>query len=82
MELSSFIFQLSALRATLRRECSLMASRRIYLASTVVLPLMLLFFMCTIFGDGQMRHLPIGIVDADHTATSRSIIRNIEAVPI
>lgn len=81
MELSSFIFQLSALRATLRRECSLMVSRRIYLASTVVLPLMLLFFMCTIFGDGQMRHLPIGIVDADHTATSRSIIRNIEAVP-
>ena len=60
-----------------RRECYRMTSRRIYLASTVILPLFLLFFMCTIFGDGQMRHLPIGIVDADNTATSREIIRNI-----
>lgn len=64
-----------------RRECYRMTSRRIYLASTVILPLLLLFFMCTIFGDGQMRHLPIGIVDADNTATSREIIRNIASVP-
>ena len=49
--------------------------------ASVVLPLFLLFFMCTIFGDGQMRHIPIGVVDADNTATSRSVIRNIAAVP-
>lgn len=58
-----------------------MTSRRIYLGAAVVLPLFLLFFMTTIFGDGQMRHLPIGVVDGDNTATSRSILRNIEAVP-
>lgn len=58
-----------------------MTSRRIYLGAAVVLPLFLLFFMATIFGDGQMRHLPIGIVDGDNTATSRSIVRDMEAVP-
>lgn len=58
-----------------------MTSRRIYLGAAVVLPLFLLLFMTTIFGNGQMEHLPIGIVDADNTATSRSIVRNIAAVP-
>ena len=58
-----------------------MTSRRIYLAASVVLPLFLLLFMTTIFGDGQMHHLPIGIVDADNSATSHSVVRNIAAVP-
>lgn len=63
------------------REFHRMTSRRIYLGAAVVLPLFLLLFMATIFGNGQMEHLPIGIVDADNTATSRSIVRNIAAVP-
>ena len=58
-----------------------MTSRRIYLGAAVVLPLFLIFFMATIFGDGQMTGLPIGIVDGDNTATSRSIVRSMEAVP-
>lgn len=65
----------------LLREWRRMTSRRIYLGAAVVLPLFLIFFMVTIFGDGQMRRLPIGIVDEDNTATSRSIVRSIEAVP-
>ena len=65
----------------LLREWRRMTSRRIYLGAAVVLPLFLIFFMATIFGDGQMRHLPIGIVDEDNTATSRSIVRSIAAVP-
>ena len=58
-----------------------MTSRRIYLGAAVVLPLFLIFFMATIFGDGQMTRLPIGVVDGDNTAISRSIVRSIEAVP-
>lgn len=65
----------------LLREWRHMTSRRIYLGAAVVLPLFLIFFMATIFGDGQMRHLPIGIVDGDNTGTSRSIVRSIAAVP-
>ena len=63
------------------RELHRMASRRIYLGAAVVLPLFLIFFMATIFGNGQMEHLPIGIVDADNTATSRGVVRNMAAVP-
>ena len=64
-----------------RRELQRMTSRRIYLGAAVVLPLFLLLFMTTIFGTGQMVRLPVGVVDADNTATSRSIVRNIAAVP-
>ena len=81
MKLSPFIRQLSTLHCPFLREWRRMTSRRIYLGAAVVLPLFLLFFMVTIFGDGQMRHLPIGVVDGDNTATSRSIVRNIAAVP-
>ena len=69
------------MKQTILRECQRMTSRRIYLGAAVVLPLFLLLFMCTIFGTGQMRNIPIGVVDADNTPTSREIIRNVSAVP-
>lgn len=69
------------LRTIILREWHRMTSRRIYLAAAVILPLFLLMFMTTVFGNGQMEHLPIGIVDADNSAVSRSIVRHIEAVP-
>ena len=75
-----FNSQLSMFNST-RRELRRLTSRRLYFVAAVVLPLFLLLFMCTIFGSGQMRHLPIGVVDADNTATSRHIVRNIAAVP-
>ena len=65
----------------LLRELHRMTSRPIYLVSTVVLPLFLLLFMTTIFGRGQMVQLPVGVVDADNSATSRSVVRAISAVP-
>ncbi|MCD8183629.1 MAG: ABC transporter permease [Bacteroides sp.] len=62
------------------REWHRMTSRRLYLGVCLVLPLFCLFFMSTIFGNGQMENIPIGIVDQDNTATSRSISRHISAV--
>lgn len=67
--------------AVLKRELRRMVSRRIYFATCIVLPLFSIFFMATIFGNGQMENLPIGVVDGDNTATSRQIIRSVEAVP-
>ena len=40
--------------AVLKRELDRMVSRRIYFASCIVLPLFSIFFMATIFGNGQM----------------------------
>ncbi|MEY8706968.1 ABC transporter permease [Bacteroides faecichinchillae] len=67
--------------AVLLREWHRMTSRRLYFGVCIVLPLFTLFFMATIFGNGQMENIPIGIVDQDNTASSRTIVRNISAVP-
>lgn len=67
--------------AVLLREWHRMTSRRLYFGVCIVLPLFTLFFMATIFGNGQMENIPIGIVDQDNTAGSRTIVRNISAVP-
>ena len=71
----------SRLTAVLLREWTRMTSRRLYFGTCIVLPLFTLFFMATIFGNGQMENIPIGIVDQDNTATSRTIVRNLSAVP-
>ena len=65
----------------LLREGHRMTSRRLYFGVCIVLPLFTLFFMATIFGNGQMENIPIGIIDQDNTASSRAIVRNISAVP-
>ena len=72
---------MSALLNVFRRELRRMTSRRIYFAACIVLPLFSLVFMATIFGHGQMENLPVGVVDADHTSLSRSIIRMVDATP-
>ena len=64
-----------------QRELHRMTSRRIYFAACIVLPLFSLVFMATIFGNGQMEDLPVGVVDADNTSASRSIVRMVEATP-
>lgn len=69
------------LHNVISREWHRITSRRLYLGVCVVLPLFCLFFMATIFGSGQMENIPIGIVDQDNTATSRSISRRISAAP-
>lgn len=71
----------SAFIAVLQREWNRMISRRIYFAACIVLPLFSIFFMATIFGNGQMENLPIGVVDDDNTVTSRQITRMVEVVP-
>lgn len=70
-----------AFYTVLKRELVRMTSRRLYFGVCVVLPLFCLFFMATIFGSGQMENIPIGIVDLDQTATSRSIARTVASVP-
>lgn len=63
------------------RELRRMTSRRIYFAACIVLPLFSLVFMATIFGNGQMEDLPVGVVDEDNTSTSREIARRVDATP-
>ena len=64
-----------------RRELHRITSRRIYFVACIVLPLFSLAFMATIFGNGQMENLPVGVVDTDNTSASRHIIRMVDATP-
>lgn len=64
-----------------QRELDRLVSRRLYFGVCIVLPLFCIFFMATIFGNGQMENIPVGIVDQDETAMSREIARQVEAVP-
>ena len=71
----------SAFISVLKREWIRMISRKLYFGACIVLPLFSIFFMATIFGSGQMGNIPVGVVDYDQTATSRSVIRTVSAVP-
>ena len=63
----------------LSRELYRMTSRRIYLGASVVLPLFLLLFMTTIFGNGQMELLPVGIVEIIGAFDAGDIVRILDA---
>ena len=71
----------TAFYAVVCRELERIVSRRLYLGVCIILPLFSLFFMSTIFGNGQMENIPIGIVDQDQSALSRQIVREVAAVP-
>lgn len=68
--------------ATVRRECRIIASRRIYFLVLIVIPLFTTIFLSTIFGNGQIENLPVGIVDYTNSNLTRSIIMDIDASPV
>lgn len=74
--------QRGAFYRVVKREIDRMLARRLYLGVCIGLPLFCIFFMCTIFGTGQMENIPIGIVDMDQTATSRQLARTLSTVPV
>lgn len=61
------------------RELMILRQNRIYLFCMVLFPLLVMFFFTTLMGDGLPTEMPIGIVDADNTTTSRSIVRRLDA---
>lgn len=67
--------------AVVGRECVRLSSRPLYLGVVFVIPLLSLFFFTTFLQAGLPNDLPIVVLDLDHTATSRSIVRNIRAIP-
>ncbi len=47
----------------------------------ILLPLFSLLFLTTVFGNGQLENLPVGVVDKDNSAESREVIRMVQASP-
>lgn len=64
-----------------KREIRQIISKPTYWFSTLILPLFVLLIMTTIFSNGLIRELPIGVVDEDNSRLSRQIARHLETVP-
>lgn len=65
--------------AVIKRELRLMISKPTYLMVTLVLPLLAIGVMALIFSQGVPRDLPIGLVDLNQSATSRKLVRMVDA---
>ena len=53
---------------------------RIYGFCMVVFPLLIVLFFTTMLDDGVALDLPVGVVDQDNSATSRGLVRNLDAM--
>ena len=61
-----------------RREVFRIATRPLYLFCMIIAPLFCYLFFTTLMWNGRPTDMPAGVVDLDNTATTRSIIRNLE----
>ena len=62
------------------RELGIITKNRIYGFCMIVFPLLLVFFFTTMLDDGVALDLPVGVVDQDNSATSRGLVRNLDAM--
>ena len=62
------------------RELDILRRNRIYGFCMLMFPLLLVVFFTTMLSDGIPQDLPIGVVDQDNSATSRGLIRNLDAM--
>ena len=61
------------------RELSILRKNYIYAACMVVFPLMVMVFFTSLMEDGLPVEMPMGIVDAGNTSTTRALIRRLDA---
>lgn len=69
----------TALWLVMKRECRRLVSRPLYLFCMVIAPLFCYIFFTTLMGAGLPTDLPVGTVDLDNSATSRQLLRNLDA---
>ena len=62
------------------RELGIITKNRIYGFCMIVVPVVLVLFFTTMLDDGVALDLPVGVVDQDNSATSRGLIRNLDAM--
>lgn len=70
-----------AFLAVVRRECRRLAGNPLYLFCMVAAPLFCYLFFTSLMDEGLPSELPIAVVDEDRSATSRNLVRNLDAFP-
>lgn len=71
----------AAIGASARREWAHLGRNRWDLALCSWVPWLLIALVMVVFLNGSLRHVPIAVVDHDHSETSRSLIRKLSAAP-
>lgn len=61
------------------RELRRLVVQPIYWFCMVIAPLFCYFFFTSLMHEGLPESLPLGVVDEDHTVTSRNLVRNLDA---
>ena len=64
---------------TAKRECGIIFTTPVYIVCMVVLPLFVMIFFTSLMNQGQPNEMPVGVVDLDNTATTRSMVRKLNA---
>lgn len=61
------------------RECDIIRHNPIYAFCMVVFPVLVIVFFTSLMTEGQPVNMPVGVVDQDNTATTRALIRRLDA---
>ena len=61
------------------RECGILRSNPVYLFCMVIFPIIVVVFFTSLMDEGQPTTMPVGVVDQDNTATTRTLIRRLDA---
>lgn len=72
---------MKGLRRIIVRELGIIARRPLLWIATIGVPIFSACFVTTVFNDGTIRELPIGVIDNDFSAASRALIRTIDSSP-
>lgn len=70
---------MSALWKVIVREARILLTHPVYMLAMIGAPLFTCLFFTTFMHDGQPHDLPLGLVDEDRTATTRSLARSLDA---
>lgn len=65
---------------TVKRELNRFTSRPIYIIGTVIVPILVAFFMLDFLDAGLPTRIPCAVVDLDHTEMSRQLTRTLGAM--
>lgn len=61
------------------RECGIISKNPIYLFCMVIFPIVVILFFTSLMKEGVPTDMPVGIVDQDNSATSRALVRKLDA---
>ena len=71
--------RLSSILAVMQREWGILRTRPIYFFGMILAPFLTAFLLLYMMAGGLPQNMPVAVVDEDGTATSRALVRSLDA---